>query len=130
MSFLIRIIVNGLAIWAAAYLVPGITMAEGEGSTSSKIITVLVVGAIFGAVNALVRPLAKLFGLPMLILTLGLFIFVINALMLMLTSWLSGKFNLDFHVNGFWAAFFGALVVSIVSWLLSALLPDGDRERV
>ena len=74
---------------------------------------------VFGVLNASVRPLLKLLSLPILILTLGLFIFVINALMLLLTGWVSGLLDLGFYVEGFWAAFVGGLIVSIVSLLLS-----------
>lgn len=130
---LLKIVINGLALWAAASIISGITLAQGSGSTSSKIVTVLVVSAIFGLVNALVRPLAKLFGFPLLILTLGLFIFVINAAMLMLTSWLADKLDVDFHVAHFWPeAVLGALVVSLVSSILETIFgvdDDDDWER-
>jgi len=85
------------------------------------------VALVFGLLNALVRPLLMLLSCPMLILTLGLFTLVINALVLLLTSALSGSLGLGFHVAGFWAAFLGALVVSIVSVLVSVLLPDPRR---
>lgn len=129
MRTLLKIVVNGFALWAAAALVSGITLAEGSASTSHKIVTVLVVAAVFGLVNAVVRPLAKFFGLPFLVVTLGLFIFVINAAMLMLTSWIAGGLGLDFHVDHFWpTALLGALVVSFVSWLIG-LVVDTDDPR-
>jgi len=77
------------------------------------------VALVFGALNAGVRPLLTLLSIPLIIVTLGLFIFVINALMLMLTSWVSGLLDLGFHVDGFWAAFLGGLIVSVVSLVLS-----------
>jgi putative membrane protein len=77
-------------------------------------------------VNFLVKPIVKLLSLPVLILTLGLFTLVVNALMLLLTSWLADKFDLSFHVEGFWTAVGGALIISIVSWALHVVLPDGD----
>ena len=102
-----------------------------SSSSTASIITgswwsLLFVALVFGVLNASVRPLLKLLSLPILILTLGLFIFVINALMLLLTGWVSGLLGLGFHVDGFWAAFFGGLIVSIVSLLLS--LFTGERK--
>lgn len=130
MRTLLKIAINGLALWAAAALVTGITLAEGTTSTSSKVLTILLVGAVFGLVNALVRPIAKFFGFPFLVLTLGLFIFVINAAMLMLTSWLAGGLGLDFHVDRFWpTAIIGALVVTFVSWVLNTVFAADDEPR-
>lgn len=130
MRTLLKIGINGLALWAAAALVNGITLAEGATSTSHKVMTVLVVGAVFGLVNAFVRPVAKFFGFPLLVLTLGLFIFVINAAMLMLTSWLAGGLGLDFHIERFWpTAVLGALVVTFVSWVLNTVFATDDEPR-
>lgn len=115
-NFILRILINALALAAAAYVVPGI----GLGSW----IDVLLVAMVFGVVNALVGPLLKLLTCPLIIVTLGLFLLVINALLLLITSWAGGLFGLGFHVNGFGAAFFGGLVVSIVSCILSIVLGD------
>jgi putative membrane protein len=116
---LIKWIINTIAIMLAIKYVPGIVYAgEWWG--------ILIVGLIFGLINTFIRPLIKLFAFPLLILTLGLFTFVINALMLMLTSWLSGEFQLGFHVTGFKAAFWGALIVSITSMVLSCLIPQEE----
>jgi len=117
MRFLIRLIITAVALWAAVAIVPGITFTGGW-------ISLLVVALIFGLVNAFVRPLLKLLTCPLILLTLGLFIFVINALMLWLTSSLSRSLGLGFHVDGFASAFWGALVVSIVSVLLSIFVRD------
>ena len=87
MRTLLKIAINGLALWAAAALVDGITLADGASTTTSKVLTIAVVAAVFGLVNAVVRPVAKFFGFPFLIVTLGLFIFVINAAMLALTRY-------------------------------------------
>lgn len=121
MRFLIRLIITAAALWAAVALVNGITFTGGW-------ISLLFVALIFGLVNAIVRPLLKLLTCPLVLLTLGLFIFVINALMLWLTSALSGSLGLGFHVAGFSSAFWGALVVSIVSVVLSIFVPD-EREE-
>ena len=123
MKLLLKLLVNAAALWAAVQLVDGVTHT---GST----VSLLGVALVFGLVNAIIKPLLMLFTLPALILTLGLFTFVINALMLMLTSALSGAFSLGFHVEGFWSALFGSLVISIVSAVLSLIIPDGkDRKR-
>ena len=118
MPFLIRLIVNALALWVATRIVPGVTYA-GEP------LPFLGVALVFGVVNAFVGPVAKLFALPLILLTLGVFLLVVNGLLLWLTSAVAGTLGLGFHVSGFWAAFFGALVVSVVSALLSTLV----RER-
>jgi putative membrane protein len=118
---LIRVLINAAALWIATALVPGV---RHEGSIGA----LLLVALLFGLVNAFVRPVLKLMTCPLLVLTLGLFTFVLNALILWLTSALSRSLRLGFHVDGFWAAFFGALVVSVVSVLLSLLVRDGSRE--
>jgi putative membrane protein len=98
-------------------------------STTSKIITLLIVALIFGVLNAIVKPLFALFTAPLILLTLGLFLVVINACMLLLTSWLAGLFNLGWQVDGFWTAVLGAIIISIVSFLLNVFLPDPDDSR-
>lgn len=119
MYFLLRLLINAAALWVAIQLVDGI---DHRGSWWS----LLFVALVFGALNASVRPLLKLLSIPLLIVTLGLFIFVINAVMLRLTSWVSGLLDLGFYVDGFWPAFLGGLVVSIVSLLLSLFI--GTRK--
>jgi len=117
MRFLIRLLVNAAALWVATRLVPGVSYSGGW-------LPFLGVALVFGIVNAVVRPVARLFALPLVVLTLGLFLLVVNGLMLWLTSAMAGVLGLGFHVTGFWAAFFGALVVSIVSTLISFVAAD------
>ena len=121
-SFLIRVVVNALALAAATWLLPDISV--GGGRQSSQLVTLLLVAVIFGLVNAIVRPIVKLLSLPFIILTLGLLIFVINAFMLLLTSWLSKQLGLGFHVDGFFTALIGALIITVVTWVLELVLPD------
>ena len=121
-NLLIRLLANAIALGVATWVVGGITL-QGP-STARQVLTLLIVAAIFGLVNAVVKPIAKLLSLPFIILTLGLLIFVINALMLMLTSWISGQLDVTFHVDGFVDALLGSLVITLVSWLLSVVLPD------
>lgn len=127
MRILISIVANGLALWVAAWLLDGITFG-GEGT--SLILTVLGVAAIFGVLNAIVRPVLLVLSLPLVVLTLGLFLFVLNALMLVLTSWLAGVVGLDFHVDSFfWDAVLGAMIISVVGIVLDLVLPDRLERR-
>jgi putative membrane protein len=122
MHFLVRLLINAAALWVATYVVPGISY---QGRWTS----LLIVALVFGVLNASVRRLIKVLTFPLLILTLGLFTFVINALMLMLTGWFSDRLNLGFHVAGFWSAFWGGLVVSIISLTLSIFVRSRRRTE-
>ncbi len=124
MQILIKIVVNAVAIWVAAYLLDGVQLAE-SGSTRDKIVTVLVVGAIFGLVNAVIKPIVQIFSFPFYILTLGLFALVVNALMLEVAAWLADKFDLAFSIDDFfWSAILAAIIVSLVSMALNLVLSD------
>jgi putative membrane protein len=125
--FIVRILVGAVALAAAAWLIGGISV--GPGTTGERVLTLLAVALIFGLVNAIVRPIARLISLPLLILTLGLFTFVVNALMLMLTAWIGDQFDLAFEVDGFWSALLGALVISVVTFVINLLLPDRYEGR-
>lgn len=123
MNFVIKTVINGVALWIAALLIDGIEFGRGA-STWETVWTVLLVALIFGILNTFVRPLAKLLSLPLIILTLGLFVFIVNALMLWLTSWLAEKFDLAFHVQEFfWDAVLGSLVITFVSMILGFFNP-------
>lgn len=121
-TFLIRLLINAIALWVATIVVSGIDL--DADTTGGKIATLLIVAAIFGLVNSLIKPVVKLLSIPLFVITLGLITFVINALMLWLTGAISHGTGLHFSVEGFWAAFWGALVISVVSWFLDLLLPD------
>ncbi|MEU4463189.1 MULTISPECIES: phage holin family protein [unclassified Streptomyces] len=124
MNFVVKTIANAGALAVAVWLLDKITLT-GD-STVKEVGTLIIVALLFGLVNFLVKPLVKLLSLPLLILTLGLFTLVVNALMLLLTSWLADKLDLSFHVEGFWTAVLGGLIISVVSWALHVVLPDGD----
>ena len=113
MRLLLHWLANALALLALPYIFKSITIDE------NAFVTALIVALVLGLINTLIRPLLVLLTLPVTILTLGLFIFVINGLLF----WAVGSFVPGFHVAGFWAGVFGAIVYSIVSWLLSALIP-------
>ncbi len=116
MRLLIRIVINAIALYVAAVLV--------DINITNNILGILVVALIFGAVNALIKPLVSILTCPLTVLTLGLFTLVINALMLMLTAWVSGDL---LEVNGFWTALWGSIIISIVSFALSLFLTDDSR---
>ena len=120
-SVLLHWLLNAVALWAAAWLLPGL---EFRGT----IVQLLLVAAVFGIVNSLVRPILTILTCPLIVVTLGLFTLVINALMLLLTGALSERWGLGFTVSGFWAAFFGGLVVGLMSVVLSMLLPGRQRD--
>ncbi|GLW54236.1 hypothetical protein Kpho01_22470 [Kitasatospora phosalacinea] len=121
---MIKTLINAAAIWVAAWIVTGITLTGDNDDWQHKTLTVVGVALVFGVINFLIKPLVKLFSLPLFILTLGLVTFVINALMLWLTSWAADKLDLDFHVDGFWSALLGALIISLVSWGLNLAFGD------
>ncbi|MEU9118672.1 phage holin family protein [Streptomyces sp. NPDC048506] len=122
--FLVKTIANAAALAVAIWLLKDITLT-GE-NTGRKVLTLVLVALIFGLVNFLVKPVVKLLSFPLFILTLGLITLVVNALMLLLTSWLAGRADLAFHVNGFWTALLGGVIISIVSWAMHVILPDED----
>ncbi len=120
-SVLLHWIFNAAALWVAAYFLPGLSFTGG-------LLQLFLVAAVFGIVNSLVRPMLTVLTCPLIVLTLGLFSLVINALMLLITGWLSSSWNLGFSVSGFWAAFWGGLVVGVVSMILS-LFFSGPAEH-
>ena len=122
MQIIWRLLINAAALWAATRLVPGISF-DGDWRY------LLVVALVFGVLNVCVRPILILLTLPLFLLTLGLFTLVLNALMLWLTSAVSDALGLGFHVAGFGAAFLGALVVTVVSFMLSLFVGSAVRER-
>lgn len=126
MRFLSWLAVNTLALGAAVWLFEGITLT-GDTDTD-RFVTLVVVGAIFGVVTSLVRPIVQLFSLPLIVLTLGLMLLVINALMLLLTSKIADSVSLGFHVDGFWVALFGSIVISLASMILEGIFPGNNRR--
>lgn len=119
MRFILRFLATAAALWVAVLLVPGI-------SFTGSWLGMLGVALVFGLVNAIIRPILKILTCPLVVLTLGLFVFVLNALMLWLASEISQAFGIGFDVDGFIAAFIGALIVGVVSTLLNLLV--GKRE--
>ena len=122
MRFLVWIVVNVLALGAAALLFDGITVTGAD--RSERILTLVIVGAIFGAITSFVKPVIALFSLPVIVLTFGLFLLVINAWMLMIVGWIADKADIGFQVDGFWTALLGAIIITLTESFLNAVLED------
>jgi putative membrane protein len=125
MKIIIWVVVNALALGVAVWLFDGITLS-GDSDTN-RALELLVVGLIFGLITAFVRPIVNLISLPLIVLTLGLMLLVVNALMLLLTSAISGGLDLGFHVDGFWTALWGSIVISLASIILESIFRRADR---
>jgi putative membrane protein len=138
MWFLLRVIVNALALWVATWLLPGMEVIPGGAiadtgdPTLNLVIAYLVIGLVFGAVNAVVKPVISFLSIPITCLTLGLFTIIINAGMLMLTVWLTSYMPMQVTVDSFWwTAVFAAIIISVVSMLANGvlgMLTPGSRD--
>jgi putative membrane protein len=127
MGIIIRLVITAVSLWIATLLISGIELTTD--SVPQKVGTLLAVAVIFGLVNAVLRPIIKVIGCGLYVLTLGLIALIVNGLLFMLTSWIAGRFELPFHVDDFWpSAVLGALLVGVVSWLLNMLVPDGSDD--
>jgi putative membrane protein len=122
LALAIKVVVNAIALWVCTLVIPGI--AVGGGTYSSQVGTLIVVALIFGLVNAVLKPIIHVLGCGFYILTLGLFALVVNAVLFLLVGWIAGKAGLPFAVSGFGAAFFGAILVAVVGWVLHLIIPD------
>lgn len=127
---LIKVGINAVALWVAAIVVQGVRLGEGATSKlSTRLLTIVLVAVVFGIVNAVVKPIATFFSFPAIVLTLGLFTFVVNAFMLQITEWVCRGLGLDFSIDHFfWNAVMAALVITLVSMLLNFLLPEHDNR--
>jgi putative membrane protein len=122
MRFLLRLLATAAALWVAVYIVPGIIYEGG-------LLGLLGVALVFGLVNAFIRPLLHALTCPLVVLTLGLFVFILNAFMLWLTAQLSQALGLQFQVIGFWSALVGAIIIAVVSTVLSLFVGARPRDR-
>ncbi|MFC4784609.1 phage holin family protein [Nocardioides sp. MAHUQ-72] len=128
MRFLTWLIGTAISLSVATWLFEGIWFEPRHGDVSEKVVPLLLVALILGVVSAFVKPVLQILSIPFIILTLGLFLLVINAAMLMLTSWLADKLDIGFHVDGFWTAVGGAIVITIVDWVVDGVL-GSERDR-
>jgi putative membrane protein len=130
MRFVTWLLTTAAAVAVATWLFDGIYFtgpSTGAEEIQHKILPLLLVSLILGAVSVFVEPVVKFFSIPFIILTIGLFLLVINALMLMLTAWIAGQIDIGFHVEGFWTAVGGALVITLVNGFIDvAVLEDDD----
>ncbi|MCW2764217.1 MAG: Membrane protein of unknown function [Nocardioides sp.] len=132
MRFLSWLITTAIALAVAAWLIDGIRFTgptSGLAEIRHKLIPLLVVALILGIVSSFVKPVLTLLSIPFIILTLGLFLLVINAAMLMLTGWLAEQLGIGFRVSGFWPAVGGAIVITVVTWVVDGLIGPDARER-
>jgi putative membrane protein len=127
MRYLLRVLVAAAALGVATWAVPGIRLTTG--TDWKKILTLLGVAVIFGLINATLKPLIHVVGCAFYVLTLGLIALVVNGLLLWLTSVIAGDLDLPFHVKDFWAGFWGAIIVGLVSWALNLIVGDKDGKR-
>src|SRR5690606_35439987 len=119
MKFLLRVVINAVAIWLATLLLGESLEVVGGESTGERVLVFLVVALVFGIVNAVVKPIVKVLALPLYILTLGLFTLIVNAAMLWLVGWLSEQTEYGLRIENFWTAIVGGLIISVVSFVLS-----------
>lgn len=128
MAFLVRVLINAVAIWFATLILPGLSIVGGE-SNWEKLAIILLTALVFGLVNAIVKPIVAFISIPLYILTLGLFTIIVNALMLMLTAWITEATNWGLRIDNFGVACWAAIIISIVSLVLSVLIPGPRVER-
>ncbi len=130
MRFLTWLATYAVALAAAAWLLDGISFTgatHGSAEVTDKLVPLLVVAAILGVITSFVKPVLKVLSFPFILLTLGLFLLVINALLLLLTGWVAGQLDVGFHVDGFWTAVGGAIVITVVTWAVDGVVGDRDR---
>lgn len=129
MRLITWLLTNAVALAVASWLIDGIWFSgptSGRAELEHKIVPLLVVAGILGIVTSFVKPVVKLLSFPVIILTIGIFLLVINALMLMLTGWIAGQVDIGFHVDGFWPALWGSLIITIVTGVIDSLVDDKD----
>lgn len=126
MTLLLRLIINGVAIWLASVWVTGIEIKSPDDTTAKKLLVIAAITVVFAIVNALIKPIVKLLSLPLVVLSLGLFLLVINGFMLWLTAKITETTQYGLRVDGFWAAVWGAIIITLVNWVLGILVPDED----
>jgi putative membrane protein len=128
MAFLIRLVVNALALWFTTFIVTGVHVKPYEDTELATILTYLLVALIFGVVNGIIGTAIRIVAFPLYVLTLGLLSLIVNGLLLLLVSWISGLMGFGLIVDGFWWGVLGALVLAIISWLLGLIIRPSRRD--
>jgi len=124
-SVVTKVAINAVSIWIATLVIPGVSV--GGASLGQQVLTLVIVGVLFGLINTFIKPIVKLFTLPLYLFTLGLISFVVNALMLKIVEWLSGRIGIAFDAGPFfWSTLGAAVIVTFVSMILNVIVPDGD----
>ncbi|HEX6074547.1 MAG TPA: phage holin family protein [Micromonosporaceae bacterium] len=127
-GILIKVGITAVALWVATLLVPGISV--GSDDVLTQIVTLILVAVIFGLINAVLKPIIKIFGCAFYLFTLGLIALVVNGLLFLLVGWIAEQIDVPFEVANFWpAAVLGALVVGVVSFVLNLIVPDGKDDN-
>ncbi|MGH1550110.1 phage holin family protein [Leifsonia poae] len=128
MRFLLRLIINAVALWLTTLIVSGVTVKPYAPDTTALILTYLLIALIFGVVNAIVGTVIRIVAFPLYILTLGLISLLVNAFLLFIVSWISDALGFGLHIDGFWAGVLGALVLGIIAWLLGLIFRPARRD--
>lgn len=128
MRFLGHLVVTALALWVTALILPGMHLGDDSAPLLTQILTILAIALIFSLIDLLIRPILTVLSLPITCVTLGLFLLVINALMLLLTSWVSGLFGLTLTFDTFWWALLGGIVVGLLTSIVEAVAGGGDER--
>lgn len=127
MRFLLRLIINALALWLTTLIVSGVTVHPYASGTVATVLTYLLIALIFGVVNAIIGTVIRIVAIPLYILTLGLISLLVNAFLLFIVSWISDAIGFGLHIDGFWAGVLGALVLGIIAWLLGLIFRPARR---
>jgi len=128
MRFLLRLIINAIALWLTTLIVSGVTVRPYAPDTTALVLTYLLIALIFGVVNAIVGTVIRIVAFPLYILTLGLISLVVNAFLLFIVSWISDALGFGLHIDGFWSGILGALVLGIIAWLLGLIVRPARRD--
>ncbi|NEN05231.1 phage holin family protein [Diaminobutyricibacter tongyongensis] len=129
MRFLLKLIINALALWFTTFIVHGVTVKPYAPGQLPTLLTYLLIALIFGVVNGILGTFIRIVAFPLYVLTLGLLALVVNALLLLLVAWISSLLGFGLYIDGFWAGFWGALVLSIISWLIGLIFRPVTRSR-
>lgn len=128
MRFLLKLIINAVALWLTTFIVSGVSVRPYSDSDTSAVLTYLLIAVIFGVVNAIVGTAIRVVAFPLYIVTLGLISLIVNGLLLLIVAWISGLMGFGLEVAGFWWGVLGALVLAIISWLIGLILRPLARD--
>ena len=128
MRFLLRVIINSVALWLTTLIVSGVSVHPYADGTTATVLTYLLIAVIFGVVNAIVGTVIRVVAFPLYVLTLGLISFIVNGLLLLIVAWISDAMGFGLHIDGFWWGVLGALILGIIAWLIGLVLRPLSRR--